>query len=521
MGFAALLSLASLGKPIHMDEPLFLAPARQILKTPLRPFDFTFNWYGRDVPMASINNTPPLMLYALAAALKVSGGREELMRLLFVPVEVLAAGALYGLAAVFLAEPLWPALIVLACPGWALNMTLLYPEKLATALGLLGLYLLALTLEKKERWFWWSAGLCGLAVFAKYGFVFLVPAAAWYLRRRSAAPQRIAVWCAAALVPIAAYLIFDHFAYRSAVGSVWTAMSEGFRLPTSAWSHKLRALLSFTGGCGVATAIWPLALLSDRHRTFWVLLAAAAVLFFPALDLAPLVRGLDRATGIVLAFGAALGFHLVLSRYKNSRGGVLWAGWAASVAAVQLLLYWSVIARVVVLLVPPLVFALAEVLETRLSPRALRGLYAGTFVVSLLLTGSLAWVDWTYAAAQRDVAAQARALYPDRRLWCAGHWGLQYYMEQAGARELDSSRGGWDETAPGDVVVVPKVNSNVLRSNGKVRAIVRSMTVAAPLPLRLISGFSGEGGFYASTTGFLPFSFSGEPLDSFDIVELR
>lgn len=522
LAFAALPALLMLGKPFHMDEPLFLAPARHIVVDPLHPFDFEFNWYGRGVPMASINNTPPLMLYALAGAWKLTGGREWAMRLVFVPANLFAAAALYLLAGLFLSEPLGPVLVVLAGPSYLINMNLLYPELLGAAFGFWGLYLLALALEKKKgKWFWVSAALCGAAVFAKYGFVFLVPSAVIYCLKRKVSWARIAAFVGISAIPIAAYLVYDSLTSHSAVGAVMRVLSQSASLPTSGWAHQLRSILAFTGGLGLATALWPFAEFKEK-KTVWLGLAVVVLLLFaPAFDIASLVRPVDRLTGIVLAFGALAAFWELYARGLSRRGGVLWGAWAACVLAVQAFVYWSVLARVIMLLLPPLVFSMAEGLEKTLSAAKLKRLYVVSVAGVVCVSAALACVDWRYAAAQKDLAAEVVSLHPGARLWCAGHWGLQYYIEAAGGRELDLLRGGWDEVGPGDIVVVPSVNSNVLRPRRQILADVGQVVVNEPLPLRLMSGYSGEGGFYSNVTGFLPYSVSREPLDEFDIVEVR
>jgi hypothetical protein len=245
------------------------------------------------------------------------------------------------------------------------------------------------------------------------------------------------------------------------------------------------------------------------------------VLFLPAFDVAELVRPIDRVTGIVFAFGALAAFLGLYARGLSRRGGILWGAWAASVVVVQAFVYWSVLARVILMLLPPLVFSMAEALETRWNGQRLRRFYLASAGAVLCVSAALAWVDWRYASAQRAVVAEAERLFPGHRLWCAGHWGLQYYVEEAGGHELDSLKGGWDEVLPGDVVIVPEVNSNVQRPHKKILADVERVAVPEALPLRLISGYTGEGGFYSNVTGFLPYSLSREPLDEFDIVEIR
>jgi hypothetical protein len=449
------------------------------------------------------------MLYALAAAWRFTGGAEWAMRLLFVPANLAAVAGLYLLAGLFLSEPLWPALILAASPAWLIDMNLLYPETLALGLVLPGLYLLA-----SGGGFWLSALLCGLAVFTKYGFVFAVPTGAYFLWRKNASPARIVSWCAAALAPILGYLAWDALTYHAAVGSVWTALSQKKALPTSGWAHTARSVLAFTGGGAPVLAVWPFLARRIGRKTA-AAAAACALLFLPALDVAPLVRGVDRLTGCALALGAVAACSAVFRKASSK----LWLVWTASALAVQVFCYWSVIARVILMLLPPLVIGLAEELEARFKPARLSALYKASFAGTLALSAALALVDQRYAAAQRD-AAESSARHAPAGLWCAGHWGLQFYMERAGARELDAARGGWDEVRPGDVVVVPWNNSNVLRPSRGIKARVATAEVPEAIPLRLLSARSGEAGFYSNATGFLPFSLSREPLDRFDIVEI-
>ncbi|MEK7858711.1 MAG: glycosyltransferase family 39 protein [Elusimicrobiota bacterium] len=523
LAFVCLLFIPFSGKAFHMDEPLFLAPARHITTDPLHPLDFQFNWYGRSVPMSAVNNTPPLMLYALAGAIKLSGEREAATRLLFLPFDLLAAAALYFLARRFLSRPLMPVLIVIASPAYMICLNLLYPEKLAAAFGFCGLYALVRGVDEEQpRWFWGSATLLMAALLSKYAAVLFLLPAAGYALHRGVPPRRVVLHLALCGAGLAAWLAWDLFTSRSAAGAAWQVTSQAAGLLTSSWPHKLRSTLAFAGGCGVVTAFWPW--LAFRGSV-WLRGSVAGfclLLFAPGLDLAPLVRPLDRATGLLLSAGALFGLYGLFSRAGRARGGVLWAYWAVGVLLLLLFLYWSILARLVVFMIPPLVFSAAEALEAEWPAARLRRLYGVSLGLTLVLSLALAWVDLRYADAQRSMAAQVAREYAGsgRKVWFDGHWGLQYYLERAGAEQLDGSRGGWELVKPGDVVIVPRVNSNLLSAKKKVLADVGSVEVGSRVPLRLISGWAGEGGFYSNTTGFLPYSLSGEPLEEFSVVEL-
>lgn len=509
---AVLLALPFLGKAWHVDEPFFLAIARHILQDPFHPLAFEFNWYGAAVPMAAINNTPPLFPYLLAPVLAWTGEAEALSRLLFLPFDLLAALSLHALASRFLKRPLLPVLIVLAGPAWLIDMGHLMPEKPAMALGLAGLWALMRSLDRERpAWFWGSALLLGASVMSKYlGAVFLLPAAALAFHR-GVRPARLAAWLALALSPLALHLLLS----PSAVSGAWSTTAAASQAWWSGWPHKLRSFLAFTGGLGVAVLAWPY-LLGGRKAAL-ACAGAALLLFSPWLDLLP-ARPLDRAAGVVMASGALLALlRLFASPSLRTPGWPLWAPWALSGVLLQLGLYWSVMARAVLFVLPPLTLWMAEALERAWAEGRLRRLYGATLALTLALGLSLAWTDLRYAGAQRDFA---RTL-PAGRTWFTGHWGFQYYLERAGARALDRSRGGWAQTAPGDAVALSVVNCNQVRALKPVFSDVETLVVGFPLPLRLLSGWDGQGGFYSNSYGFLPYSFSREPLEEFRTVRLK
>src|SRR5439155_5609757 len=78
-----LLCLASLlpfiNKPFHIDDPLYLWTARQIVRDPLNPYGLDVNWYGWSGPIWTHINNPPLVPYYLAAISRLFGWSERAM----------------------------------------------------------------------------------------------------------------------------------------------------------------------------------------------------------------------------------------------------------------------------------------------------------------------------------------------------------------------------------------------------------------------------------------------------------
>ncbi|MEK7858710.1 MAG: glycosyltransferase family 39 protein [Elusimicrobiota bacterium] len=528
MGLVAVFALAVLvpfmGKAYHNDEPFFLAVGRHILIDPLHPFAFDFTWYGSPIAAARINTTPPVLLYMLAAAFKLTGGGEWGMRLAFLPLDLLAACALYLIAARFLRAPMLPTLIVIASPAYLINMNHLMPEKPAAAFGFCGLYALVRAVDER-RWgvYWLSALLLGAAILSKYNAVlFLLPAAGYALHRQ-VATRRVLAHGALVFAPLACLAAFYFFCDRALIDRAWSVTAESAVSWWSSWPHKLRSFLSFAGGCGVVTAFWPYAAFR-KGRAFWAALALSLVLFLPTFDLGPTVRWVDRLTGVVFSCGGLLALWRVFGvEARQGPGWALWAPWILSVVLIQLLFYWSVMSRMFLFILPPLIFAMAERLETLRSGARLEGFYRASLGGVLALSVCLALVDHRYAGAQKEFSetVAARYLSAGRKVWFSGYMGLQYYLERAGGRGLDASRGGWELAEPGDVVVVLKINS-ALQQPGRPRLVdVHRSVLDHPIPLRLMSGWTGEGGFYSNLSGFLPYSLSAEPLEEFSAVELR
>ena len=87
--------------------------------------------------------------------------------------------------------------------------------------------------------------------------------------------------------------------------------------------------------------------------------------------------------------------------------------------------------------------------------------------------------------------------------WFEGHWGFQYYMEQAGAAPLNLRRPA---AGPGELLVIPASASNVRWPRREDVEIVRIMRMRVFPWLTTMSRGSGAC-FYAADCGPLPFVF--------------
>lgn len=521
-GYWLLLCLPFLGKPFHVDEPFFLAVADQILRDPLHPFAFEFNWYEQSVPMAEINNTPPLFYYLLAVLRFVSGDREWLLRLLYLPVSALAAAGLYALASCFLRQPFWPTLILISTPAYFLSMSQLYPEVQAAALGFWGLsWVISGTDNRDPSRLRNGLLLLSLALLSKYSAAVLLAPAAAYIWAKGAGWRKTIGYASIVLAPLGIYLAWDELSQNAVLQSAWNVTQDRFPTSWPQWAHKMRAFLAFIGGGGVVTVFWPLWSARRRAAVQAVGLLLCGLLFSPWNDSQRVPTLWERGLGVIMAWGALLSIINISTRWTPKREErSFWTSWAFSLAALQVALYWSVLSRVTALLLPALILPLASVLEKEDSSRGQK-FYRGSLALTGIMALVLGLVDLQFARAQKDFAHKIAGEYSaaGKRVWFTGHWGLQYYLEKAGAQALDIRHGAWEAVQRGDIVVLPRANSNIIYPRRLPDDVeLKPFLVGCPIPLRLIRLWSGQAAFYSSAWGFLPYAPSGEALEEFVIA---
>jgi hypothetical protein len=520
--FACLIFIPFYGMPYHIDEPIFLRFAEAINAFPSRPFNAALRG-NSSLALWQVNDGCPLSFDLLALALKATGGGEWFMRLFFLPLDLIAAIGLYLLAGRFIKRPLWPTLIVMATPAYFLDMGHLMGEKFAAAFGFIGLYALVKGIdEERPLWFWLSALLISATILAKVSICFLLLPCLAYCAARGLSMRRIAAYLAVVSVLPLGYLVYYTAAYGSMIPFIVYSSKHSAVLNAGYRAAKIRAFLAFIGGCGVVTAFWPFAAGAPRRRELCALIGAMLILYSPLFDYGRPVRPFDRVLGAALAAGALWGLWN-LFKARQSRAWSLWTAWILGGSVVMLGL-WMMSARMILFLLPPLIFASAEALELRWESSRLSRFYALSLALALMVSVPLALVDYHYASVQRDVAQLVKTDYsrPGRRLWVTGSWGFQYYMEEIGARDIDVAQGSWSQVRPGDAAVVSWVNSGAEPAPRSLRAKYAVLAIEDPIPLRLFGrrDLGIQAGFYSSGWGFLPYTLSRLPLDRFLIIEV-
>ncbi len=494
---ATLLCLAPFAnKAVHIDDYLFLRSAQQILADPANPFGTVVNWYGFAMPLADVTQNPPLACYYLAAAGGLFGWSEPALHVAFLLPAIAAVLGTHVLARRFCPQPVLAATIALVSPVFWVSATTLMCDVPMLALWLWSLEFWLRGLDRNQhRW---------LALAAVYTTV------------RERRPSWKLLWFA---LPVLALAAFDRWtAHRYGHGMLAGAglYARMQQVSGPLWQRGL-ITLSFTGGCLLPLLFVAHRLWSWRGLAFGLGFAATFVAVLPlAAQLTTLE--LHGAAGTrwdaiaQVALFAALGLAplaLVVGDLRAHRNAdsLLLALWVLGTLVFTAGLNWSVNGRSLLPLAPVVAILVVRRLAARgpASPPRRTWLQLWPLLPAAALSVAIVRADTAFA---RDSRAAARVLHEQLggrpgTLWFQGHWGFQYYMEQAGAKPLDKRAFAM---TPGDHLISPTGNTNVSAPPAPPFVPAGKVTIAASGWISTMQIDLGAG-FYSDGFGPLPFYF--------------
>jgi 4-amino-4-deoxy-L-arabinose transferase-like glycosyltransferase len=517
-----------LDRPFHIDEPLFLWKARQILAHPLDPYGFQVNWYYTDKPMWDVTKNPPLAAYYLAAAAALLGWSEVALHSAFLLPACAVVIGVFFLAKPMCRLPMLAALAALFTPAFLASSATVMCDTLMLAFWVWAVVLWRRGLERHDASALASASLLvAAAALTKYFGACLIPLLAVYawLHQRKAGR-----WLVCLLIPLlilAAYEVATRKLYGRGLGAEAGAYVTGRR----SWADlppQFLIGLAFTGGCaGIVLFFLPL---------MWTVRRWLPLALFSALPLGwmflkvswhrytPPVHALSPAwtatQWVIMAAGGVAVLALALADLRSRRDAEAWLLflWTVGTFLFTSLVNWTANGRSVLPMIPSLAILLARRLEQ--NGGAIITAKPWRLFAPLALSAALAFaVTQADYAAARSVKDAARMVHEkatrlltetgkgQQRLWFSGHWGFQYYMELAGARIIDLDHL---QLRVGDLLAVPGNNSNVLAPEKGVADPVATLTMASH-PFLATHHYSMGAGFHSSAIGSLPFAFGKAP----------
>jgi 4-amino-4-deoxy-L-arabinose transferase-like glycosyltransferase len=525
------------GKAFHIDDPVYLWTAKQIVKHPLDPYGFNINWATSSVPMSEATPNPPLVCYYAALVGGLAGWSERALHLGFMVWPLATVLGAYRLAGRFTSQPWLAAAATLLAPALLVSATGIMCDTMMVALWIWATVFWVEGLDDQQKPV--SLVIAGLLIAAcaltKYFGICLVPLLFVYALAQKRALGR---WASFLLIPIfilAASEAWSHGKYGHgmlAFGLHFTAkLGQARGSERFSAGHALVGL-AFTGGCALPALTFAPLLWSRKQLliggTAAILVTLAYFLGWISLGSAyPDPEWLYKHAALVntqLALCLAGGISvlaLAISDLRKRRDApaLLLFLWVAGAFVYAVFVSWQINARSLLPLIPAAAILIARRLdETRVGVAA----YARLAVLApLVISGALslwaAWGDEELANTARTMAnyVRSKSLHPST-ISFLGHWGFQYYMELIGSRPLEK---GGSNAHPGDLLVVPLNNANLYDLSSTVKPVkIADFKIGAHLGT--MSRELGAG-FYSSDWGVLPFAIGPVADERYYVVRIE
>ncbi len=553
--------LLFLNKALHIDDPLFVWTAQHLLEDPVAFYGFDVNWYGVPESMHAVNQNPPLFSYYLVLFGVLFGWREWGLHLAMMPLAALTGAGAYLVARRFCAHPLTAAATAVLTPVFLVSATTLMCDVPMLALWLWAMHCWIVGRERRSApWFLVSGLLVAACALTKYFGVSLIPLLLVYTLLRGRGARIHAAWL---ILPVALLGLYEWGTARLyGRGLLWDAVSyaSGFHESDGNYAAKACTTLAFLGGCLVFPLLFSPWLWSRRTIlggiVFWAMLFAA-FLWTPAGRHLQDIAGFAPSAGyfaqvsLWLVGGAATLLLLVPeggmlrprgtgvppvedheqdahatcgtgvppvedgerdARITRRADRVVLVLWLVGTVFFAAFVNHYVNGRVILpAAVPAAILAARRFEHARSMPACFR---LAPFVVSAVLGLMVAGADYRLAENGRVAAHDTMDRAGDGHVWFVGHWGFQYYMERRGARAVDLSRPNFK---PGEVVVIPENNTNLIRLGADIIASTATLEYPAFPGCATMHQASGAG-FYSDVWGRLPFVFTAAPPERYVVV---
>ncbi|HVM46929.1 MAG TPA: glycosyltransferase family 39 protein [Candidatus Acidoferrum sp.] len=519
-------------KAFHIDDILFLRAGQHIRHHPLDFYGFNMNWYGATRPMVENFDNPPLACYYLALVSALAGWGEPALHLSFLLPALAAACGIFSLARRHAASPVWATVMAVLTPVFLISATTVMCDVMLVAFWVWTVALFDRGLEANQPCAFMASGvLAALAFLTKFTGLALFPLLLAYGLVKQ---RRFGWWLAtplillfvAALYQATTQLLYGKGLLLTAVG----VSSHAGKLHGEGLFERQVLGLSYVGGCFLPMLFYVPWLWSRRGLIGLLILTAPCLLAFPYLPrLATLLWQPDGRPDWLLCLQSTVfvtsGVHIFLLAAaecweQRDATTVLLLLWVLGILLFATTLNWTLNGRSVLPMAPAIAILAARRLQRRCQAQqaAIPSSLLWPALAAGLLSLTLAKADCDLADTGRTAALTlcTNFQHPGKRLWFEGHWGFQYYMEQGGAKPLESN---FAQATAGDVVIVPSENVNIfdLATN-----LVRLSETLEYRPNTCCStmNLAVGAGFYAGTAGPFPFSISRPDPECYYIFEV-
>ncbi len=526
---SSLILIPFFNKAFTIDDPVFLFEARHVLADPLHPTAFVMTWAEMPERVSRLVPTGPVMAWLLAPT-ALAQGSEWIAHATQLVMLWLAIIATVSLARRFGIPQPWQTasgLIVVAMPAVLGMAGTAMPDVPAMALGIAGIErLVAWSQNRRISQAVLASILLGLAPLTRThlilllgvgGILLLGPTFSFIVPRSRYSTFLPLI--AALLISVAVYFIASDpdpgagnlagAAIRYSSVSISQVAKNGVALPIH-WALAMAFAFPWS-------ALRWRAMLRNRQ----VLLAATVGAIISALALT-----YTSHSSILLSIIAGLGIAVLWDLLAD--------GWSRRDSVQLALGFWLLVALPAVFYanLPPKYLVASAPAAALLIARELAShkgkepwiILGFTVLLGTCLGVAILRADATFANLGRRAAAELIApnVAAGKRVWFVGHWGFQWYAENAGARPATLTP---PYPSRGDLLVVSIASAVSLRVAEIIGNQFPNMTLVTRIEEsrpggRLMNKRLGVG-FYSNISGYWPWLWSDSVVDQYTVWRLE
>ncbi len=531
-----LLTLPFLNKAVHVDDIYILAAKDNILNHPLNPYGFDFDFAQGHTDFYSHYSGPPTLAYYFALISLFLSNSLILFHLFMIIFPLSAVISLYFLSKKYVKNPLWPPLLMLSTPTFLVTSHNFMPDVPVASMFILSITLFLYGLEKNSRMLLLTGAIAaGAAMLLKYTALLLFPLIILICIISGKASKMKYLLISFAILlswSIPSFLLYGNFHlveifsfYESGKGV--GSFSLQIIIP---YVTLIISQLSHFGGASIFPLALTLPFLKGRKNRMAFLISMLLPLPFLAFLYnfsSTFISGQYSFVQLALLeifISSAFFFLYLLLRFlptsvsslKNPLS--LLSIWFFTVYAANSLVVGGA-ARYNTLLLAPLAILFCVLIESHNPSTQQKRALQTTFILTLLLGIGVAVADYTYADSYREFA-QHNPTYKTQTntVWFLGHGGFAYYMKQEGYSMLPALS---EFPRQGDYIIkaqipFPRPLSGQLFSRIE---LISTTSTQSPFPLR-VEHPPSHAGLYTYGSGFLPYSFSTQPLERFEVYKV-
>jgi 4-amino-4-deoxy-L-arabinose transferase-like glycosyltransferase len=527
----SLCLLPFLGKAFHIDDPVWVWTTRHIQTNPLDFYGFKANWFGIEQWMYEIHKIPPLFPYYLSLSTRLFGANEVGFHLSCLIFCILAAAGIFYLAKEFCRHPFWATLLAIFTPLFLLTASSVLADTMMLAFWNWAFVFWIWGMKKRSpAYFGISVLLVSACALTKYNGASLIPLLLFYTFLKDKKQAQSTVFL---LVPILS-LVLMQLITQSLYGQGMLTAVASYSLTAKDISlndlgPNSLTVLAFLGGGTLVGLVylpftWTVRALVKALGCFLVWGVLLVSLGYLGLEPLAGTEGIDWSflfqTAIWSAAGLmTLGLAVREVVKKPSADSLTLFFWVFGTVLFAGVLNWSITGRALLPLIPTTGILFLRYVDDR--PVKLQGRWKQIRLLPIVLSACLSlyitWADVQLAEASREGAAIILREHSmnQRVVWFQGHWGFQYYMEELGARAVDTSN---PRIEAGDLLVVPSNNTNTLPIDSLKLNLLDVIRLPGSTGLTTQHHAVGAG-FYSDVFGPLPFAFGKIPDSQFHIFE--